>query len=261
VATITAVAQGSFPPRVLVSVTGLVAAGTTTITVYREVAGERIVLRGADAVATGGDDSFVRTDAEQPFGVPVTYVASLVDGVGAVTEVASDPLTTTITKVALSDAVNGNAAQVVVTAWPEKTRTRQASTFNVAGRVIVVSGPRPGASSTIEVLTETDSARENLAGLLGNATSSVLQVRQPGGYGGVDGYLAVLADTETRWSQDGSDPRRLWSLSVIEVEAWPSTLEARGSTLADLNDAYDTTLQAIADAYPSLLAIALADLS
>jgi len=71
----------------------------------------------------------------------------------------------------------------------------------------------------------------------------------------------VLADTERRFSQDGSDPRRLWSLSVVEVEGWTSTVEARGFTLADLNDAHDTTLQEIADSYPTLLAVAQADLS
>jgi len=117
-------------------------------------------------------------------------------------------------------------------------------------------------SSDVELLTETDSSRRTVAALMAGATEGTIQVRQGGGYDGVDCYLAVLADSERRFSQDGSDQRRLWTLRVAEVEGWAPYLEARGYTLADLDAAYTgLTLDDIETDYATLLAIAEADLS
>lgn len=264
VPTITATVQAEFwPPRVLVTVTGLATYPVDHITIYRQVAGVRTVLRGANNVVLGGSDGFVRTDAELPFAVPVTYVAALTAGALSF-EITAAPVTAAIAKVALTDAINGNAAQVVIIAWPEKTSPRPSSTYQVGGRVVVVSSPRAATpASALEVMTETDSARENLDTLLGTATSGVIQLRSedPIKYGDVDAYLAVTEDRRERWSQDGSDQRRRWTLTVQEVEAWPVGLEAGGFTLQDLNDAYPVSLQQIADSFATLLDIAVADLS
>jgi len=230
--------QDTWPPRILVIVTGLIFYGATSITIYREVAGVRTLLRGADNVATGGQDVFVRDDAELPFGIPVRYVAIISTPTGDV-EVGSAPITVTIEKVAITDAISGAAIQTVILAWPEKAHSRKASSFQVGGRTVVVSGQRSGFISTIDLVIETDSARENMDALLRGATSGIIQIRQDGGYGGVDSYVAVLGDSETRWSQDGSDPRRRWSLDVVQVEPWASTMQTRGWTLEDLANALD----------------------
>jgi hypothetical protein len=63
--------QDVYPPRVLVTVTGLTIGDF--VTVYRVVAGERTAVRQGAAEAV--DVAFLVLDAELPFGTPVRYVA------------------------------------------------------------------------------------------------------------------------------------------------------------------------------------------
>jgi hypothetical protein len=233
---VSAVAQDVWPPRVLVTVIGLIGYSATNVTIYREVGGVRTLIRGGEGVDPAGQDVVLRVDAELPFGVPVRYVAVITSATGSF-EVTSVPITVTIEKVAVSDAISGAAAQVVIVAWPDKSHGRQSSTYQVGGRTVVVSGQRSGFTGSIDLVIESDSARENFEALLDGATSGVLQIRQQGGYGGVDSYVAVRGDSETRWSQDGSDQRRRWTLDVVEVESWPLSLAPAEFSLEDLADA------------------------
>lgn len=248
----TASAQDTWPPRVLVSVTGLTVG--SGIELYRAVGGQRTLVR-AGADPTVSDTSFLRVDAELPFGVPVSYVAV----VNAATEYATPPTTYFLPggKVAVTDAVNDTAAEVVILAWPEKPRDRQASVFRAGGRTVVVSGPMGMFTGDIELFCDTTAAVDALTTVVEGAAEGVVQIRQPGGYDGVDSYVAVLGMTERRFSQDGSDPRRVVVLQVAETEGWAPQLEARGTTLQDLADAYTglTLLDINAD-FPTLLAIA-----
>ena len=253
---ITATVQAVYPPRVLVSVTGLSVGNSVEL--FRVTGGERFALRAGTDVSVG-DTSFLRVDAELPFGVPVAYLA-IVGGV----EYATGAVTYTLPggKVALSDAVGGAAAEVVILSWPDRIHDGVATLFRVGGRNVVVSGDLGQYTSTAEVYVDTTSSSANLEALLRDATEGVVQVRQPGGYDGVDAYLAVTAAAERRFSQDGSDQRRVWALIVAEVEGWAPVLEALGFTLQDIADAYTgQTLQDIADDHASLLAIAQADFS
>lgn len=245
--------QAEWPPRVLVSVIDLTLGDA--VSVYRVVAGARTLLR-AGSTASATDVSFLVLDAELPFGVPVAYVATI-NGVDY--SVVSTTYTLTGGKVALSDAVGGQSAEVVIRAWPEKTYDRRSSTFRAGGRNIAVLGDLAGFRGTLEIFTETTASRDNVIALLDGATEGVIQIRQPGGYDGVDAYLAVLAVTDRRFSQDGSDQRRIIVLDVVEVEGWAPTLEARGFTLQDLADAYTgLTLANLAADYPTLLKLAQA---
>lgn len=250
--------QDVYPPRVQVSVTGL--SVSDLVTVYRSALGVRTPVRAMTGVEAT-DTSLVKVDAEFPFGVPITYVAD-VDGA----ETSATPLTVDLPggKAVLSDAITGVAAEVVVTAWPEKRRERRSTAYPVGGRTVVVSGQRGGATGSVEVYTETDSARESLDDLLASTTSGVLLLRGPdaSAYGGVDTYLAVLADTEQRFSQDGTDERRRWVLEVVEVAAWAASFEARGFTYQDVADAYTglTYADAAAD-YATYLAAIQGDYS
>lgn len=229
---IAAAEQDVWPPRVAVTATDLEA--DDTVTIYRQIAGERTTLRGADAV-TPGDTALVRIDSEQPFATSITYVLNLDDD----EEYTSSPVTVDLDggKVALTDAITGASVEIVTVAWPDRRTVRPASRFTVGGRNVVVAGLRPGFDSSIEFFTETLAARDNLTTLLDTATSGVLQYRS-GTQQENDCYIALLADTETRFSQDGSDERRRWTLDVVEVEPWASTLAAAGFTYQDLNDAY-----------------------
>lgn len=252
---ITAVQQDAYPPRVLVSVTGLTIGDVVTI--FRSVGGQRVAVRAAEDV-TMADSSLVRADAELPFGVPVTYVARVND----TTDHSTSATTYTLPggKVAVSDAVTGQAAEVVITAWPTKRRERVSSAFVVGGRNVVVSGALAPAETEVELFTEAESTRATLAALFESATSGTVQFRQAGGYTDVDGYYAVTSVGVERWSQDGSDERRRWLLVATEVEPWPAALEARGFTYADVAAAYTgLTYANLAADFATYLAVAQGD--
>lgn len=258
VTNLTLVVQNVYPSRVLLTVTELVAGNVVTLT--RRVAGStiRVPVRGADGVEAT-TDALVRADAEAPYGVLLTYTLT-VDG----EDLEEETVTLTLAggKVALSDAISGAAAETVILSWSDKRRERSASVFSVGGRNIVVSGQRGGFSGSIELFVETDDSKHQVLDLLQSATSGIVQIRQAGPYDGVDAYLAVLADTESRWSQDGSDPRRIIALDVVETERWAPGLESSTFTLQDLADAYTgLTLADLAGDYATLLDLAVADLS
>lgn len=250
---ITAAEQGSWPVRVLLSVTAI--PEFATVELYRVVGGARTLVRaGFVSEVTGG--TLLRIDAELPFGVPVSYVA-VVDGGDE--EVTTSAVTYVLVggNVAVTDAVSGLAAEVVILAWDEKARDGDATLFRAAGRNVVVGSPLSQPTSTVELFVRTTSAAENLSTVLSNATSGVVQLRQPGGYDGVDGFYAVLRAVERRWSQDGSDERRRFVVDVAEVDGWAPVLEARGYTLQDVADVYDGLTLAHLDAdFATLLALA-----
>jgi hypothetical protein len=238
-AVLTATELDVYPPRVNLAASGL--AEGSTVTIYRTLPGStvRTPVRGAEDRDITSDGIIVQ-DAEAPFGVLLTYTLEA-DGI----DVGTDTITLDIgmNGVALSDAISGNAAEVRIIAWPDKTTSRQNSVFAVGGRNVVVVGERGQSSSTLEVFTETEESRLNLIDLLTNATSGIIQLRAGRAdgkvYYGVDGYYAVLSDTETRWSQDGSDERRRFSLDVAEVDGWAAALDVSEFTYQDVADAYD----------------------
>lgn len=252
---VTASAQSVFPPRNLVSATGLAADDIVTATLYRQVGTTRTVVRAADAVDVTGANELLRVDAEQPFGVSVNYAAVLVDVMGLEWEVFSGPITSTVTSDVISDAIRGIGAHVTIASWPDKKRDRDAATFNVGGRLVVVGRPRSSASATILVRTATSADGDALDAVLAGATEGVVMIRKQSTMAGVDVHLAVLSDTEDRNWYDGV---RRWTLEAIETEPWPTILEARGFTLQDIADNY-TSLQDLSDDFATLLAIALFD--
>lgn len=256
-ATLTITTQNVYPPRVLVELTGLTIGDSVTF--YRSVDGILTALRaGADDAVS--DTSFLVVDSELPFGVPVTYVGK----VGAVTY-TSAAVTYTLPggQVAVTDAITGLAAELVILAWDSLDYDRQATIFKVAARNIVVSGPLGQAEADITFYTETRTASEDLFALLTDATEGVVQIRQPGGYDDVDGWYSITSVKKTRFSQDGSDPRRTWIVHAVQVDGWAPALEARGFTLQDIYDFYGATgtLTDLSGDYATLLALAEADFS
>jgi hypothetical protein len=253
---ISAVTQDVWPPRVLVTVGGLTV--SDTVEVYRTVGGVDTLLRGGAGTAT--DIAWLVVDAELPFGVPVSYTAIVNGGAPQV----FGPTTYDLPggNVALTDAITGAAAEVRIGRWPEKTYARRSSQFAVGGRTVVVSGELGQPVGEIEFYVETTSSRDQVMTLLASATESVVQIRQPGGYDGVDSYQAVLGVRERRFSQDGSDPRRLIIVQAAETESWPLILEAQAYTYQDLEDVYTglTYAQLEAD-YATYLDLAQAELS
>lgn len=254
-ATFTATEQAVYPSRVLLSVTDLTIGDAVEL--YRSVSGARTAVRAGSSAAVT-DPSFLVVDAEVPFGVPVTYVA-VVNGV----EYSTGATTYTLAggKVALTDAITGLAAETVILAWPSREYQPRSTTFRVGGRNLVVSGPIGQFDGSVEFYVETTSSLENLYALLAGATEGIIQMRQPGGYDGVDSYVCIVAVDERRFSQDGSDERRIVALDVVEVEPWATTLEAQGYTYADLDAAYTgLTYANLAVDYATYLTLAQATL-
>lgn len=246
-----------FPPRVLVSVTGLTPGDD--VTVYRVVAGERTAVRNGE-LESATDPSFVVTDGELPFGVAVSYVA-VVNSV-AEYSTASDTYTLAGGKPALSDAITGEASEFVIVAWDEKAYEKQATVFKVGGRNVVVSGPLGQFQGTMEIFFEAWSSSEAFKTLIDTATEGVLQLRRPNSsYDGVDSYVSVLAVREKRFSQDGSDPRRTWVVEMAETETWSDGLTASAFTYEDVADFYGTigTYADLASDYGTYLGVALGD--
>ncbi|WP_327378017.1 hypothetical protein OG393_31065 [Streptomyces sp. NBC_01216] len=252
-----AAAQSVFPPRNLVSATGLAAEDITTVTMYRQVGSARDAVRATSDIDVTGSDVLLRVDGEQPFGVPVTYVAVLTDVTGARWEVTSDPLTSTVSSDVLSDAITGTGAAVRILAGLARKRDRAAAVLNAGGRLVVVSKARSTATSTITVETATDGAGDDLDAVLQGATEGVLLLRHRTQLTRLDGHYAIPADEE---DPDWYGPHRRWTLDAIETEPWPDVLEAAGYTLQDIADNF-TSLQDVADAFSpgTLLDIALHD--
>jgi hypothetical protein len=248
--------QDVYPPRVLITVNGLT--GGEVVQVYRVRAGQRTLLRTGYDVG-GSSTAFLVLDAELPFGVPVSYVAK-VDN----TEYPAAGGTYVLPggKVAISDAISDQAAEVIILAWPAKRYERDSSVFRASsGRTIVVSGPAGQYTSTVELFVSSTSSLNNLKALLDSATSNIVQIRQPGGYDGVDSYVSVVSWEERRFSQDGSDERRVVALTVSEVDPWDYSLAARGYTYQDLQDVYTgLTYNDLAGDYATYLLLAQAEL-
>lgn len=234
-ATLVVTEQDVYPPRVTIAVSGLTLGDQLEI--FREVGGNRTAIRGG-YVFSVTDTGFVVVDAELPFGAPVRYVAV----VNGAVEYVDGPTTYTLPggKVVLSDAIGGGSAEVAILAAAARTTTRDSARFRAGGRNLVVSAPFGQGEGSYDLFTETTVARDGLIALLTEATEGVTQIRQPltGVYDGVDAYLAVDRFTETRWSQDGSDPRRVITIEFAEVTGWAADLTARGFTYAEVEAYY-----------------------
>ncbi|MGW0131887.1 hypothetical protein [Streptomyces sp. NPDC003299] len=250
-------AQSVFPPRNLLSITGLAAEDIVSVTINRQVGGSQTPVRAASDVDVTGQNALVRVDGEQPLGVALDYEAVMTDVNGAVWRIYSQEITSVVDSDVISDAVRGIGAAVVIQSWPAKKRDRDASVFNVGGRIVVVSRPRSAAQATVTVRTLTAADGDALQTVLDAATEGVVLIRKQVAMEGVDGHLAVVSDTEDRrWF----DELRFWQLDTYETEPWPDSLEAAGFTLQDIANNY-SSLQDLADAFTpgSLLDIALYD--
>ncbi len=250
--TLTADQQDSWPPRVLVTLSG-VAAGDT-VAVYRVVDGQRTAVRAGSGTLT--DSAFVVVDAEIPFGVPISYEADLNNETTYYTAQTTYTLTGGLN--AITDAISGLAAEVYIQDWPSKRRERRATVFSTReGKNVVVSGALGQPQSTVTLYTETASSADNLVTVLEDATEGVVQIRQGTGIAGIDSYVAVLNVEEQRFDRySGSDDRRLWVIDVAETESWAPELAARGYTYGDMTASYaGLTYANLAADYPTYLAL------
>jgi len=244
-----AAAQSVFPPRNLISATGLTGDDIVTISLLRQSGSDLEPVRAASSIDVTGQASFLRVDAEQPFGVSVTYSAVLTDVNGVQWSITSAGITSTVASDVVSDAIRGVGAAVKIETPLEFKRDRDATSFNVNGRIIVQGRPRSSPSATFTVRTETDDAGDALNELLDNATEGVVLIRKQVSLTRLDGPWALLDDTE---SPTWYDSYRWFALNVVKADSWPDAMEAAGFTLQDIADNY-STLSDIAAAFPTTL--------
>lgn len=253
---VNATAQSVFPPRNLVSATGLTGDDIVTATLYRQVGTDLTAVRAASSVDVTGQASLLRVDAEQPFGVSLNYAALLTDLFGNQWTVYSGPITSTVSSDVISDAIRGVGAAVKVESPLGWKRDRDSSQFNVNGRIVVVGKPRSARSGTITVRTETDVDGDALNSVLDNATEGVILVRKSSSLTRLDGTYALLDDSE---DPNWYDEFRWFQLNVVKADDWPDVMEAAGFTLADIAANF-AILSDISAAFPgTLLDIALFD--
>lgn len=253
---VNATAQSVFPPRNLVSATGLTGDDIVTATLYRQVGTTLTPVRAASGIDVTGQASLLRIDAEQPFGVGLNYAAVLVDLYGNQWTVYSGPITSTVTDDVISDAIRGVGVPVMIESWDDKKRTREATQFNINGRLVVVGKKRSAAQAVVTVSTDTDDDGDTLQDILDQATEGTILIRKQVTLSGVDGWLALLDDDEKRSWQT---PYRAWDLDTVEAEAWPDVLEAAGFTLQDIANNFSTLQDISAFFTGTLLDIALYD--
>ncbi|MFI6560403.1 hypothetical protein [Streptomyces sp. NPDC050534] len=228
---VNASAQSVFPPRNLVSATGLAGDNIVSATLYRQVGTTLTPVRAASNIDVTGQATLLRVDAEQPFGVSMNYAAVLTDLFGQQWTVYSGPITSTVTSDVISDAIRGVGAAVKIEAPLGWKRDRNTTQFNVNGRIIVQGKPRSARSGTIVARTETDGDGDALNGVLDNATEGIILVRKQNSLERLDGTYALTDDSE---DPNWYDEFRWFQLNVYKSDDWPDVLEAAGFTLADI---------------------------
>ena len=246
---VNASAQSVFPPRNLVSATGLTGDDIVTATLYRQVGTDLTAVRAASNVDVTGQASLLRVDAEQPLGVSLNYAAVLTDVNGSQWTVYSGPITSTVSSDVISDAVRGVGAAVKIESPLGWKRDRDATQFNVNGRIVVVGKSRSARSATITVRTETDADGDALNELLDNATEGTILLRRQTSLPRLDGTYALIDDQE---DPNWYDTYRWFQLNVVKSDDWPDVMEAAGFTLQDIANNF-STLQDIANFFPGTL--------
>ena len=241
--------QSVFPPRNLVSATGLTGDDIVTATLFRQVGTDLAAVRAASSVDVTGQSSLLRVDAEQPFGVSLNYAAILTDVNGQQWTVYSGPITSTVTSDVISDAIRGVGAAVKIESPLGWKRDRDATQFNINGRIVVVGKSRSARSATITVRTETDADGDALNELLDNATEGTILLRRQTSLPRLDGTYALIDDQE---DPNWYDTYRWFQLNVVKSDDWPDVMEAAGFTLQDIANNF-STLQDIAAFFPGTL--------
>jgi PIN domain nuclease of toxin-antitoxin system len=253
---VNATPQSVFPPRNLVSATGLTGDDIVTISLLRQAGSLLVPVRAASSIDVTGQASFLRVDAEQPFGISVNYAAVLTDVNGTQWTVFSGPITSTVASDVVSDAIRGVGAAVKIESPLEWKRDRDSSQFNINGRIVVVGKPRSSRSGTLTVRTETDDDGDAMNELLDQATEGTILVRKQVSLSRLDGTYSLIDDTE---SPNWYDEFRWFALNVVKSDDWPDVMEAAGFTLQDIANNF-SILSDIAAFFPTnLLAIAQYD--
>lgn len=195
--------------------------GATTLTIWRDTYGERVIVRGAEDVAPTG--TFFVVDYESAFGVPVTYVVTTynADGTQRATATTPAPVTLVSTEEWLSDPLNPNLAMpILVSSYSARTYHVERGLHSVIGRrrpVAVHDTRHAQSSGNLVLLTLDRSELDQIRDIFDSANPVLLRTLAEHDVGAV--YFSVGDIEEQRVSPIGAETVRLWSLDVVEVDS------------------------------------------
>lgn len=223
---------------------GVTLAGWSTdddVVVYREAAGVRVPVRGADPAAPIGGGFFV-WDYEAPFNVPVTYTAH-----DAGTDYVSAPVTLAETRPWLRvPGLPFLDLPVVPDRYPALQRSRPAAVLRPLGRrrPVVISDLLQSAEGTIGFYAPTDSDADSLVALLEQAPVVLLHL--PGTRWGAR-YIALRGVAESRSTGYADTEFTLFEVEFVVVD------RPEGGLFGDPSNSYQAVLDTFAS-YSALLA-------
>jgi hypothetical protein len=221
--------------------------------------GSRTLVRGTSGLIQAQPittTELVIEDYEAPLGVPVYYIGETRDSngtliatntSGTVTIDAGDPQYCW-----LKDLVNPqrNIRLAISAPGPSWDRPLVQAVYHVRSRKnpVVLSDVRGGKTGTLTVFTQSDDERGGLDWLLD--TGNILLVQVSPGYGMADMYVTAGQSTEARGGGAATDPWRIWTLPLTEVDL-PTTIGVAGSAGRTWQDTLteNTTWQDVLNGY------------
>jgi hypothetical protein len=184
-------AQSVFPPRNLVSATGLTGDDIVTITLLPAGGTDLTAVRAAaSGIDVTGQASFLRVDAEQPFGISLTTRPSSPTSTAPSGRSPRSPSRRRSLSDVISDAIRGVGAAVKIESPLAGSGTATPASSTSTGGSSSSANPAHPAPARITVRTETDSDGDTLNELLDEATEGTILVRKQTSLSRLDGTYA-----------------------------------------------------------------------
>ena len=231
------------------------------VTITRDPSPGGIVVRGTP-VELPAAGATVLTDLEFGYGVPTTYTAELRDPTsGTVVETLTaqvDAVPLGTSGMVISDPLTNRQVLVDVHDQNSERSEFRGYRYDLAGRStpLYLLEEHAGWRWTLVVRTDTVTERDQLDGLLRHRSPVLLRVSA--GCDLREGWVVPETIDVTRQAITATNPGRIWSVQVGQVQAPDSTVEGVAVTLQDLHDYEPTTLQTLSTRQPTLVDLSLA---
>jgi hypothetical protein len=223
------------------SVLVISASVTSTITVYRQYAGETEIVRGADLVPMKNDEQLF-IDYEVPQGEVITYWCVATDGNQTSESVRVKTLPYDFHGDVLFDLGDPKRGMLVsVENFDEYSYGISRDVQRVWGRTdpVVISGVREMFTSMLNLLTLDLPQRKNLLDIVKNGSTIAMSVNSPKyGLEGVLYFAVGQVDEKRLTGAVASEPLRRWSFDIQQIAPPPADYRypAYGKTWLQLRD-------------------------
>jgi hypothetical protein len=220
--------------------------------IWRDSPGQSVLIY----TSTGAVAAITVEDITAPLGVPVTYRLVLTFTDGSTFTLPAGPVTITgTTGCYLTDPATSKTIRINLVRWPIRTRAGRGALLDVLNRpdpVGLIDAHRTPAG-TWTLYTATDAAGDELDGVLDSVGPIVLRTQPTSSIKSVTVLVGDYA--EVRYSGQGGDQRRTWTVSVQEVAQLPAGAFPLPATLNGLDRYVSGTLLDLAALRPTLFQI------